>query len=153
YEYAEAKKDYPSMIDEFFKKRSLIVLRTFSKAYGLAGLRVGFAVAPELCVKTLDKIRPPFNVSVPAQAAAAAALFDEAHIKRSVKMNEEERKKLEKELYAIGFEVVPSAGNFLLIHVKPWSGRLLFERLLRRGVVARSVDEYGLPDYLRITVG
>jgi histidinol-phosphate aminotransferase len=153
YEYAEAKKDYPSVIEEFFRKRPVVVLRTFSKAFGLAGLRVGYGVAPEGFVRTLDKIKPPFNVSVPAQFAAAAALFDEAHIKRSVKMNETEKERLAKELTAMNFTVVPSAANFLLFQVKPWTGRLLFERLLREGVVARSVDEYGLPDYLRVTVG
>lgn len=153
FEYAVAEKEYPSMIVEFFRKRPLIVLRTFSKAFGLAGLRVGYGVAPEACVRALDKIRPPFNVSVPAQAAAAAALFDENHIKKTIRMNEAEREWLKDDLTELGFQVVPSATNFLLFKVKPWSGRILFERLLRLGVVARSVDEYGLPEYLRVTVG
>lgn len=153
FEYAETNKDYPSIAEEFFRKRPMVVLRTFSKAFGLAGLRVGYGIGPEPFVRALDKIKPPFNVSVPAQAAAAAALFDEVHIKKTVKVNESEREKLATELTGMGFAVVPSAANFILFQVKPWTGRLLFERLLHEGVVARSVDEYGLPDYLRITVG
>jgi histidinol-phosphate aminotransferase len=153
YEYAQTEPDYPSIIEEFFRIRPMVVLRTFSKAYGLAGLRVGYGVAHETFVRTLDKIKPPFNVSVPAQAAAAAAFLDEAHIKRTVKMNSAEKAFLAKELSAMNFTVVPSAANFLLFQVKPWTGRLLFERLLRLGFVARSVDEYGLPEYLRVTVG
>lgn len=153
FEYAAVHEDYPSMIEDFFRRRPMVVLRTFSKAYGLAGLRVGFGLAPEPCIKMLDKVRPPFNVSVPAQAAAQAAFFDENFIKKSVRMNETEKSILASDLSAMGFNVIPSAANFLLFGVKPWTGHLLFERLLRKGVIARSVDEYGLPDYLRVTVG
>jgi histidinol-phosphate aminotransferase len=154
FEYAKSNADYPSMIEEFFKKRPIIVLRTFSKAYGLAGVRVGYGVAPAGCVNALDRIRPPFNVSVPAQAAAIAAMNDTKHIKTSVRVNEAEKKKLVAALLEMGFESVPSAANFVLFRVAPKStGRRVFERLLRKGLIARSVDEYGLPDYLRVTVG
>lgn len=154
FEYASVKPDYPSMIKEFFHKRPLIILRTFSKAYGLAGLRVGFGVAPSWCVATLDKIRPPFNVSVSAQAAALAALDDKAHLKKTVSLNEREKKRVSDALVKMGFDVVPSAANFLLFKVSPrTTGRSLFEALLKKGVIARSVDEYGLKDYLRVSIG
>lgn len=153
FEYAVEEPDYPSMIEDYFRKRPMVVLRTFSKIYGLAGLRVGYGVAPEGCVIEMDKIRPPFNVSKPAQAAALAALEDFSHVKKSVKMNGEEKKFLHEELSRMGFDVVPSAANFLLFNVNPLKGRAVFEGLLQLGLIARSVDEYGLSDYLRITLG
>lgn len=153
FEYASVNADYPSMIKEFFRRKPFVVLRTFSKIYGLAGLRVGFGVAPEWCIKTLDRIRPPFNVSIPAQAAAQAALTDANFVKKSIELNEKEKPLLMKALNDMGLPVVPSATNFLLIKTHPWKGRFLFEQLLQKGVIARCVDEYGLPHYLRVTVG
>lgn len=153
FEYAAGQNDYPDLLTTHFAQRPLVVLRTFSKAFGLAGLRVGYGIAPAECVRTLDKIRPPFNVSIPAQAAGLAALADAAFLKRTVGMNDREKARLARALQELGFPVVPSAANFLLFRVKPWSGRALFTELLRRGVIVRSVDEYDLPDYLRVTVG
>lgn len=153
FEYASTQVDYPSMIDDFFKKRPMVVLRTFSKIYGLAGLRVGFGVAPEGCVAELDKIRPPFNVSIPAQAAALAAMGDAKHVKKSVAMNQREMEFLGSELVKMGMQVVPSSANFILFTGFPMKGRALFEELLQKSIITRSVDEYGLPDCLRITVG
>lgn len=153
FEYAATNEDYPSVVDEFFKRRSVVVLRTFSKAYGLAGLRVGYGVAPEWCVAELDKARPPFNVSVPAQAAALAALTDLAHVREVVKLNSQEREKMTTELQTMGFSVIPSAANFILFSVEPKTGYRVFEDLLRKGIIARSVDEYGLPGYLRVSIG
>lgn len=153
FEYAAVNEDYPSTILDFFKRRPIVVLRTFSKVYGLAGLRVGYGVAPEWCVSDLDKVRPPFNVSVPAQAAAQAALGDLKHVKAAVDLNTSEREKLAAELKKMNFDVVPSAANFVLFNVEPKSGYWVFEELLRKGIIARSVDEYGLPGYLRVTVG
>ncbi len=153
FEYASVEPDYPSMIEDYFRKRPMVVLRTFSKIYGLAGLRVGYGVAPEGCVVEMDKIRPPFNVAKPAQAGALAALEDAAHISKSVKLNQSEKKFLNDELINLGFEVVPSAANFILFKVSPLKGRAVFEGLLHHGLIARSVDEYGLPEYLRVTAG
>lgn len=153
FEYASVKEDYPSIIEDYFKRRPMVVLRTFSKIYGLAGLRVGYGVAPEGCIAVLDKIRPPFNVSVPAQAAALAALRDVSHVKKSVSLNEKERARVSEEVSKIGFPVLPSAANFILFRVHPWTGRALFDALLQKSIIARSVDEYGLPDYLRVTIG
>ena len=153
FEYASTEADYPSMIEDHFRKRPIVVLRTFSKIYGLAGLRVGYGVAPEGCVVEMDKIRPPFNVAKPAQAAAVAALEDTKHVRTSVQLNLQEKKFLSNELEKMGFAIVPSAANFLLFNVNPMKGRAVFEGLLHHGMIARSVDEYGLPDYLRITAG
>ena len=153
FEYASVNGDYPSMIEDYDRKRPMIVLRTFSKIYGLAGLRVGYGVGPAACIAEMDKIRPPFNVSIPAQAAAVAAMTDLAHVKKSVALNEKEKTFLIPELTKRGFTVVPTAGNFILFNVAPLKGRRIFEDLLGEGVIARSVDEYGLPDYLRVTVG
>jgi histidinol-phosphate aminotransferase len=154
FEYACVHSDYPSMIEDFYRKRPLVVLRTFSKIYGLAGLRVGFGVAPETCVAQMDKIRPPFNVSIPAQTAAFAAMSDISHVKKSVSLNEREKKFVTDELTNRGFEVVPSIANFVLFRTAPMmKGRLVFEELLNKGIITRSVDEYGLPDYLRVTIG
>lgn len=153
FEFAAVNKDYPSLMDGFFYKRPMAVLRTFSKAYGLAGLRVGFGFLPEEMIKFLDSIRPPFNVSIPGQAAAQAALFDEAHIRKTVQLNQKEKPLMAKALVQLGFDVVPSAANFLLFKVAPHKGRDLFEKILKKGVVARSVDEYGLPEYLRVSIG
>jgi histidinol-phosphate aminotransferase len=153
FEYASFRPDYPSVVRDFFKKRPLVVLRTFSKIYGLAGLRVGYGLAPEPLVKALDRIRPPFNVSIPAQAAASEALMDEDHVKKSVEMNEKEKKVVSAELETMGFPVVPSATNFILLRTEPWTGRFLFDRLLQRGVIVRCVDEYQLPNCLRVTIG
>ena len=153
FEYASVNDDYPSMLEDFDRKRPMIVLRTFSKIYGLAGLRVGYGVGPEACIAEMDKIRPPFNISIPAQAAAIAALTDTAHVKKSVALNEKEKTFLIPELTKRGFTVVPTAGNFILFNVAPLKGRRVFEDLLGEGVIVRSVDEYGLPDYVRVTVG
>ena len=101
----------------------------------------------------MDRIRPPFNVSVPAQAAAAAAIFDDDHVKKSVEMNQKGKAVLTEELSKMNFKVVPSAANFVLFNTQPWTGRFLFEQLLQKGIIARCVDEYALPKYLRVTVG
>jgi len=153
FEYASEEKDYPSSFHEFFHKRSMMVLRTFSKIYGLAGLRVGYGIGPEEIISVLDKVRPPFNVSLPAQSAAIAAFGDTAFVEESLELNRKERNFLREELVKMGFNVLPSATNFLLFETQPKRGRILFERLLHKGVIIRSVDEYGLNEYLRVTVG
>jgi histidinol-phosphate aminotransferase len=153
FEFARSRKDYPDSLDYFRSGRVLVALRTFSKIYGLAGLRVGYGVAPASLVETIDRVRPPFNVSLAAQAAAAAALGDEDHVRRSVSLVEREKKRIEKELRALRVECVPSAGNFLLFNAAPQRGEEVFRELLKRGVIVRSVDEYGLPGYARVTVG
>lgn len=153
FEYARLKKDYPDSLGFFKAGRTLVVLRTFSKIHGLAGLRVGYGVMPDGLVETLDRVRPPFNVSVPAQAAALAALGDRTHVRRSLKLAQTEGRRLEKALSAMRVEWVPSAANFLLVNVEPQRGTDVYQALLRRGVIVRALEEYGLPNYVRVTVG
>ncbi|MBK6879355.1 MAG: histidinol-phosphate transaminase [Elusimicrobia bacterium] len=153
YEFARAAGDYPSALDFFKAGRNLVVLRTFSKAYGLAGVRLGYGVGPESLIETLERVRPPFNISIPAQAAGVAALSDTAHLKRSVALVAREKAKVQKALEKMGFPCVPSTTNFLLVRVSPRRGAAVFEALLRKGVIVRAMDEYGFPEHIRVTIG
>jgi histidinol-phosphate aminotransferase len=131
---------------------NLVVTRTFSKAYGLAGLRVGYALAHSSVADVMNRVRQPFNVNSIALAAAAAALDDMEFVARSYAENLQGRRQLEEGARALGMDYIPSHGNFLTIRV----GRAaeIFKRLLRRGVIVRPVGGgYGLPEHLRVTVG
>ncbi|MCB1069883.1 MAG: histidinol-phosphate transaminase [Kiritimatiellae bacterium] len=132
-------------------KRSVFVLRTFSKGYGLAGLRIGYAMAPAEGIDLLNRVRQPFNVNSLAQAAALAAISDEAHLTRTREVNRQERDRIASACEALGFACVPSAANFIL--VETGQGRLWFEELQKRKVIVRPVSGYGLPDHIRITIG
>jgi histidinol-phosphate aminotransferase len=101
----------------------------------------------------LERVRPPFNVNLVAQSAGVAALADRARLKLTVGRVMAERKKLERALDTRGVRRIPSVANFILIDVAPLKGKAVFERLLRKGVIVRSVDEYGLHNYIRVTVG
>jgi len=129
-----------------------VLLRTFSKAYGLAGLRCGYALACSEIVGHLNNVRSPFNVGSIAQIAAIAALADTPYLEATIATNHKNRKALEKSLVARGFSVTPSHANFLLVDLK-CDGKRIFERLLQHGVITRPVGVYGLPNCLRITVG
>lgn len=132
----------------------LVVVRTFSKAYGLAALRVGFAVSHPEVADVLNRIRQPFNVNSIALEGARAALADDEHLARSVALVREERPRLARELAARGFTVLPSAGNFLLVDFGSAArAAALNDHLLRGGVIVRPVGNYGLAGYLRITIG
>jgi histidinol-phosphate aminotransferase len=131
---------------------NLVVVRTFSKAYGLAGLRVGFAVSDPAIADVLNRVRQPFNVSQVGLAAAEAALGDQSHVERSVALAREGRARLARGLTTLGLAVVPSAGNFVLVKFGPVAGRA-YDALLRRGLIVRPVANYGLDEYLRITIG
>jgi len=136
-------------LDEF---PNLVVLRTFSKAYGLAGLRVGYAVSHPSVAAMLNRVRQPFNVSSVALAGAVAALDDEAHVSAAVKVAVAERVRVAASLLELGTRALPSAGNFLLLHVGPQAQRH-FDALLRAGIIVRPVGNYALPEYLRVTLG
>lgn len=153
YEYASDFKDYPDGI-KLLKKgyKNLIVLRTFSKVYGMAGLRIGYGVGDPAVIACLDRMRPPFNVTRISLDAAAAALSDNELIGRSVRMVGKGREYLYRELQKRGMPYVPSAGNFVLIKV-PGRGMRIFRELLRCGIIVRAMDEYGLPGHIRVTVG
>ncbi len=149
-EFAEAA-DYRSAMEMRLLRERLVVLRTFSKAHGLAGLRVGFAVAPTRLVDYLNRVRAPFNVGRIAQRAALAALRDPEHVARYVALNREERARLARELVSLGFSVAPSQTNFLLVDFER-SARAVYEALLRRGVIVRPMGP-PIETCQRVTVG
>jgi len=131
---------------------NLLVTRTFSKIYGLAGLRIGYGVGSAELIALLNRARHPFNVSSLALAGAEAALGDAQFIARSVEENARGLVQLREGLAALGLEALPSVANFLCVRLgRP--GRPLYEALMREGVIVRPVDNYGLPDCLRVTVG
>jgi histidinol-phosphate aminotransferase len=129
----------------------LIVSRTFSKAYGLAGLRVGFGLMDAALADLLNRVRQPFNVNSVAQAAALAALVDSDYVAESAAINRAGLGQLTQALDSMRVAYVPSHGNFLLIHVG--AAEAVYEALLRQGVIVRPVANYGLPEHLRVTVG
>jgi histidinol-phosphate aminotransferase len=130
---------------------NLVVSRTFSKAYGLAGLRVGYGVMRPEVADLLNRVRPPFNVNALAQAAAIAALADTAYVDDSRRLNDEGMRALAAGFDALGLAHLPSRGNFVLVDVG--DGLRVFDRLLRAGVIVRPVANYGLPKWIRVTVG
>ena len=130
---------------------NLIVSRTFSKAYGLAGLRIGYAIAQPALTDVLNRIRQPFNVNSLAQAAAIAALEDQAFLQRSHDVNRAGLTQLIAGFDGLGLSYVPSSGNFVLVKVGDAAAVNL--ALLKRGIIVRPVANYGLPEWLRITVG
>lgn len=150
FEYVD-DPEYPNSLAWHGKDRLLITLRTFSKIYGLAGIRLGFGVANPELIELMNRVRQPFNVSSLAQVAALAALDDDAHLKRTVQCNREGMAYLRAELQRLGVEAVPSCANFLL--VRTGNGGRVYEALLRQGVIVRPVGVYDLSDYVRVTVG
>ncbi len=147
-EYLEREPDFRALLAE---GRKVIFLRTFSKIYGLASLRVGYGYgSPALCA-LLSRVRQPFNVNAIAQAAAVAALDDQEFASRCVRENRAGLGQLERGLVTLGLEYVPSVANFILIKVG--DGSAVFDRLQRRGVIVRPVKSYGLPEWIRVTVG
>jgi histidinol-phosphate aminotransferase len=144
--------DFPDGLEVRRRHPNVVTLRTYSKIYGLAGLRLGYGVARKEWVEYLDRVRAPFNVNLVAQAAGVAALSDEEHVRKSRALVEAERPFLSAGLAALGAKVLPSQTNFLLADFgRP--GKELFEALLRQGVVVRPLGGYGLPTALRITIG
>jgi histidinol-phosphate aminotransferase len=151
--YAEYVDDpsYPASIAALCEDRPIIVMRTFSKIYGLAGLRIGYAVAQPEVLDPMNRLRAPFNVNLLAQRAALAALDDDEHLERTRSMNRAGMRQLEEGFAALGLEWVPSRANFLLVRVGDVAR--VNEALLRRGVIVRPVGVYGLPQHIRVTIG
>jgi histidinol-phosphate aminotransferase len=145
-------KDFPDGLEIWrrFPEKHIVVTRTFSKIYGLAGLRLGYLVASPAIVGYLDRVRAPFNTSTVAQAAGVAALDDDEHLDRSRSLAESERPFLAEGLRALGATVWPSQTNFVLAEFPGRSNKDLFEALLREGVVVRPI---GGPHAVRITIG
>ncbi len=151
YEYVD-HADYPSGLDYVRSGRNVAVLRTFSKAYGLAGLRVGYAVARPEVLDPIERVREPFNVNTLAQVAAAAALDDTEHLERTRAFNRAGLEYLQSACERLGLRTIPSHANFLLIEVGCQCARLQ-QRLLQRGVLVRTGEAFGMPTYLRVNTG
>lgn len=143
--------EYPNSLDDHLEGRLIVTLRTFSKIFGLAGLRAGYAIASPDIVQLLDKIRQPFNVTSLAQIAVVAAMDDTAHIANTLRANAEGMEYLEREFNRLGLKFVPSHANFILAEVG--DGRAVYERLLRKGIIVRPMNGYGYPRHVRISVG
>ena len=131
---------------------NLVVTRTFSKIYGLAGLRCGYSISSPEIADYLNRVRHPFNVNNLALVAAEAALDDQDFLNESVRVNREGMTQLTEAFSAMGLAVLPSAGNFLTVNVGPLAGDV-YEGLLQKGVIVRPVANYQLPNHLRITIG
>ena len=130
----------------------LIVTRTFSKAYGLAGLRVGYALSHPQVAGLLNRVRQPFNVNLVAQAAALAALDDRQHLAKCVRHNQAGMQQLVAGFERLQLSCIESAGNFVAVDVgRP--GPEVYQALLKEGVIVRPVANYGMPQHLRITIG
>lgn len=146
--YADAD-DYPNSLELRGLRERLITLRTFSKVYGLAALRIGYAVGPRDLIEYVNRVRAPFNVNAVGQAAAAAALDDHEHVKRSADLNRVERARVAAGLTELGLEVTPSQANFVWVNVGQ-PGRTVYDALLRRGVIVRP---FGTSTFVRISIG
>ncbi|SOY86231.1 histidinol-phosphate transaminase [Cupriavidus taiwanensis] len=153
-EYLDADQQYDA-IAWVRRYPNLLVSRTFSKAYGLAGLRIGYAVAQPELTDLLNRIRQPFNVNSVAQAAAMAALADTGFLRRSAELNRDGKRQLTEAFDRLGLEYVPSSGNFVLVRVgdDDGAGARVNLALLRQGVIVRPVGNYNLPRWLRVTIG
>jgi len=151
YEYVE-RPDYSRSIARVKEGCNLLVLRTFSKVYGLAGLRIGYAIGPVALLAEMNKVRSPFNTSGVAQTAALAALDDVEHVRRSIASNRAGLKQLADGLAGMGVRFAPSAGNFLLVDLGS-DAQPVADELLKLGVICRPMGWMGFPNAVRVTVG
>lgn len=156
--YAEyvRRNDYEAGIELVSANENVVMTRTFSKIYGLAGLRIGWLHAPASVIDAMDRIRGPFNVNAVAIAAGCAAMEDKAHLEASIEHNNKWLENVTSALESLGLKVTPSVGNFVLIHFPDdgvHSAANADEFLLSRGYVLRRVAGYGLPNALRMTIG
>jgi len=131
---------------------NLVVTRTFSKVHGLAGLRVGYGISHPDLADLMNRVRQPFNVNSLALAAAEAALQDQAHIEKSIKVNRQGMRQLIAGFRDLGLDYIPSAGNFICVDLKK-PAQEIYDRLLHAGVIVRPIANYGMPNHLRVTVG
>ena len=151
FEYVE-EAEYPDCIEMLPIYPNLIVTRTFSKIYGLAGLRVGYAIASEQITEVMNRIRHPFNVNSIALAAAAGALDDREFVETSRTLNREQMAVLCEGFTRLGLDWIPSVGNFVTVDVGQ-PAMDVFNKMLLQGVIVRPVANYGMPNHLRFTVG
>jgi len=152
YEYATENEEYPDSQAFLEENENVIILRTFSKIYGLAGLRVGYGMADSRLVLQMEKVRAPFNVCLPAQAAAKASLEDIAFVRKSVEDNEKNRAFLEAEFTRMDLTYIKSYTNFIAVCVNR-DAQMVYTRLLEKGYIVKGGHVLGLPGYLRVTIG
>ncbi len=152
WEYVTAD-DLPDPMEIYREFSNVVITRTFSKIYGLAGLRVGYGIAHPEILSPMKKVKMPFNVSSLSLAAAQAAIDDVSHVKRSFEINAEGKDYLEKEFKRMGLEYFSSQANFLLVKFPKNNPKELYESMLRAGVILRPVAGYGLREHLRISIG
>jgi histidinol-phosphate aminotransferase len=150
FEYVQ-DRDYPNSLRYHGEGRAELTLRTFSKLYGLAGLRIGYGIGSTDLIGMMQRVRQPFNVNAPAQWGALAALDDADHVRRSLDVNREGLKFLQDEFVRLGLEFVPSQANFILVRVG--RGLEVFQQLLKLGVIVRPMGGYRFPEHVRVTVG
>lgn len=143
--------EYPDSLGDHDGKRFIVTLRTFSKIFGLAGVRAGYAVTSPAIVRLLNNVRQPFNVTSLAQVAVVAAMDDRAHIAETLRVNAEGMEYVETEFRRLAIPFVPSHGNFVLADVG--DGRAVYDKLLRKGVIVRPMGGYGYPRHVRISIG
>ena len=151
YEYVD-RPDYPQTLPYIHEGRNVIITRTFSKIYGLAGMRIGYGLAKPDIIETMNRVRQPFNCNLVAQAAARAALKDAEHVRRSQEVNAIGKTYLYEALDQMGLAYVESEGNFILVHFDR-SGGELSDALMQKGVIVRPVAGYGFPNSIRVTIG
>ena len=150
-EFATAE-DFPHLASKLEQFPNLFINRTFSKIYGLAGLRIGYAVSSEATVKAMWKIKPPFDVNQAAQVAAIAAFADSEHVTKTQTMNIEGAKTLTREFEALGFKVLPTQANFICVRIGERAKELV-AFLESNGMIVRGLTSFGMPEHIRITVG
>jgi histidinol-phosphate aminotransferase len=151
-EYVD-RADYPHGFDLIDRFPNLVITRTFSKIYALAGLRLGWCYASGPVADVLNRVRGPFNISQAAIVCGVAAVEDQAFIRRSVAHNSEWRAWTTSELGKLGLTVMPSQGNFVLVDFHSIGAERVRQALKSQGILVRQMNAYGLPDYLRITIG
>lgn len=149
--YFEFLTDPPDTLRYVREGRNVVVLRTFSKIHGLAGLRVGYGIAPRELIAVLQKTRQPFNVGSLAQIGALAALGDEAHQRETKRITDEGREYFHEQFAAMGVRFVPSVANFVMVNVG--NGATVFQKLLTKRIIVRPLRGYNLPEWIRISVG
>ncbi len=151
YEYV-TDSDCPDSIGYIKDSKNIIVLRTFSKAYGLAGLRVGYAIAPENLIDQMEKVREPFNANSLAQKAALAALDDIDHLRRTTGNNVSGLSYMYEQLKRLDLEFIPSQANFIAVKLGPDAGKIC-ERLMKEGVLVRDMESFNMGEYIRVSIG
>ena len=154
FEYV-GEDDYPDCIQWLSEFPNLLVTRTFSKAFGLAGLRIGYGISHSDIADLMNRVRQPFNVNSLALSAAAAALDDIDHLQQSISMNQAGMKQLTTAFDDMNLQYIPSVGNFICVDMESTGqpGMEIYKKLLHQGVIVRPVDNYAMPNHLRITIG